>query len=162
MTTYLNQCHETLGIAMYTVLSSVSRVLRNTDMHNYPSPCPMSQPMVDRVHFTEHLRLRSCSCAHALSVIIENTTWHASHLPLSRWSKDDGMFLKRPPTFESIIHSCPSRHLMRQYYTIPCATLCTYPVYAPSEISPFHVLSVRPRVSIRFCHLGPPLSFFLK
>ena len=147
---------------MYTVLSSASHVLRSTDMHNYHSPCP-DLAANGRVHFTEHLRLRSCSCAHALNVITENTTWHATHLPLSRWSKeDDSIFLMCPSTFESIIHSCPSRHLMRQYYTIPCATLCTYPVYAPSEISPFHVLSVRPRVSIRFCHLGPPLSFFLK
>ena len=116
-----------------------------------------------RLHFTKHLRLRSCSRAHALNIIIENTTWHASHSPLSKCSQeDDGMFLKCLPTFKVSYIRAPSRHLMQQYYTIPCATLCTYPVYAPSEISPFHVLSVRPRVSIRFCHLGPPLSFFLK
>jgi hypothetical protein len=44
-------------------------------------------------------------------------------------------------------------------------TYTTYNVYTTqiySEISPFHVPSVRPSVSMQCCHLGPPRSFLLR
>lgn len=37
-----------------------------------------------------------------------------------------------------------------------------YSVLYYKEISPLQVPSVRPRVSMQCCHLGPPLSFLLK